>query len=341
MNDFFDAVRRFLLDYLPKQRCLSENTILSYKQTLNLFVSYMRDWEGVATVELTFSRIDRDAILGFLTWLENVRKCSASTRNQRLMALRSFLEFAGQIDCTHTALYLSACNIPSKESHGRIVEFLTEPALIALLQQPNPSRQKDQRNLVFMILMYDTAARCSELLDMKVCDLRLDAKHPIAYLHGKGRKIRTVPLLSKTVQHCKQYLRKFHPSTDCHSEAPLFFTVIHGTQQKMSPDTVAAFFAKYGRMAKSVCPEVPEHIHPHMMRHTRAMHLYQSGMPMVLLSQYLGHTQVETTMIYAYADTEMKRAAIQKADAVRGTKPVPNEIWADNEEMILKLSGLL
>lgn len=176
---------------------------------------------------------------------------------------------------------------------------------------------------------------------MKVCDLRLDAKHPIAYLHGKGRKIRTVPLLSKTVQHCKQYLRKFHPSTDCHSEAPLFFTVIHGTQQKMSPDTVAAFFAKYGRMAKSVCPEVPEHIHPHMMRHTRAMHLYQSGMPMVLLSQYLGHSQVETTMIYAHADTEMKRAAIQKADAVRGTKPVPDEIWADNEEMILKLSGLL
>ena len=101
------------------------------------------------------------------------------------------------------------------------------------------------------------------------------------------------------------------------------------------------FFAKYGSMAKAVCQEVPEHIHPHMMRHTRAMHLYQSGMPMVLLSQYLGHAQVETTMIYAYADTEMKRAAIQKADAVRGTKPVPDEIWADNEEMILKLSGLL
>lgn len=341
MNDFFDAVRRFLLDYLPKQRCLSENTILSYKQTLNLFVSYMRHWEGVATVELTFSRIDRDAILGFLSWLENVRKCSVSTRNQRLMALRSFLEFAGQIDCTQEALYLSACNIPSKEAHGRVVEFLTEPSLTALLQQPDPSKPKDLRNLVFMILMYDTAARCSELLDMKVCDLRLDTKHPIAYLHGKGRKIRTVPLLSKTVQHCKQYLRKFHPTADDHSEAPLFFTVIHGTQQKMSPDTVAAFFTKYGRMAKSVCPEVPEHIHPHMMRHTRAMHLYRSGMPMVLLSQYLGHSQVETTMIYAHADTEMKRAAIQKADAVRKTKPVPDEIWADNEEMILKLSGLL
>lgn len=341
MNDFFDAVRCFLLDYLPKQRCLSKNTILSYRQTLNLFVTYMRNEAGIGTTELTFSRIDRNTILRFLAWLENERKCSASTRNQRLMALRSFLNFSGQIDCAQTALYLSSCNIPSKEAHGRIVEFLTEPALTALLQQPDPSKQKDLRNLVFMILMYDTAARCSELLDMNVSDLRLEAKHPIAYLHGKGRKTRTVPLLSKTVQHCKHYLCKFHPTEDGRSETPLFYTVIHGTRQKMSPDTVAAFFAKYGNMAKSVCPEVPKHVHPHMMRHTRAMHLYQSGMPLVLLSQYLGHAQVETTMIYARADTEMKRAAIQKADAVRKNKPVPDEIWADNEEMILKLSGLI
>lgn len=265
MSDFFDAIRRFLLDYLPKQRCLSKNTILSYRQTLNIFVAYMRDEIGIGAAELTFSRVDRDVILNFLTWLEKARGCSVSTRNQRLMALRSFLDFAGQIDCTQTSLYLSACNIPSKEAHGRIVEFLTEPALTALLQQPNPSRQKDQRNLVFMILMYDTAARCSELLDMKACDLRLDAKHPIAYLHGKGRKTRTVPLLNRTVQHCKQYLNKFHPNKDDYSEAPLFYTVIHGRQQKMSPDTVAAFFAKYGSMAKAVCQEVPEHIHPHMM----------------------------------------------------------------------------
>ena len=180
MSDFFDAIRRFLLDYLPKQRCLSKNTILSYRQTLNIFVAYMRDEIGIGAAELTFSRVDRDVILDFLTWLEKARGCSVSTRNQRLMALRSFLDFAGQIDCTQTSLYLSACNIPSKEAHGRIVEFLTEPALTALLQQPNPSRQKDQRNLVFMILMYDTAARCSELLDKKVCDLRHDAKPPIA-----------------------------------------------------------------------------------------------------------------------------------------------------------------
>ena len=85
---------------------------------------------------------------------------------------------------------------------------------------------------------------------------------------------------------------------------------------------------------------MPANLHPHMMRHTRAMHLYRSGMPLELLSQYLGHADVETTLIYAYADTEMKREAIRKADVVRDGKEVPVEIWADNEDMILKLSGL-
>ncbi len=341
MSDFFDTVKQFLQDYLPKQRCLSANTILSYKQTLNLFVSYMRSTKEIPPSKLVFACIDRDTILDFLNWLETERNCSASTRNQRLMALRSFLAYAGHLDCTQTALYLSACNIPAKKTSRKVVEFLTEPALAALIQQPNPSNQRELRDLVFMILMYDTGARCGELLNMKICDLRLDGKHPIAYLHGKGRKTRTVPLLAKTVQHCKQYLRRFHPNENMKSEAFLFYTTIHGERQQMSPDTVAAFFEKYGHRAKAACTEVPEHIHPHMMRHTRAMHLYQSGMPLALLSQYLGHSQVETTMIYAYADTEMKRAAIQKADAIRGNRPAPKEIWADDEDMIMKLSGLI
>ena len=158
-------------------------------------------------------------------------------------------------------------------------------------------------------------------------------RNPIVYLHGKGRKTRTVPLMPKTVQYCKQYLRKFHPSENEQSEASLFYTTIHGVQQKMSPDTVAVFFKKYGKKARMACAEVPEHLHPHMIRHTRAMHLYQSGMPMVLLSQYLGHAQVETTMIYAYADTEMKRAAIRKADVLRKGQTIPDEIWAGDEQM--------
>ena len=108
----------------------------------------------------------------------------------------------------------------------------------------------------------------------------------------------------------------------------------------MSADTVALFMNKYCTAAFKKCSDMPEHLHPHMLRHTRAMHLYRQGMPIHLLSEYLGHVNYETTKIYAYADTEMKRLAVAKADVLRNGMPPPEPVWADDEEIILKLSGL-
>lgn len=341
MNDFFKTVRSFLLEYLPNQRCFSENTVRAYRQALNLFVKFLRENQGMTIKKIQFEAINREVILYFLDWLEAERRCCAGTRNHRLMVLRSFFDYAGKIDCTQVALSLTVQDIPIKATQSKIVEYLSETALETLLKQPEPLKRKGLRNLFFMILMYDTAARCGELLGMKVRDLRIHAQHPIAYLHGKGGKTRTVPLLARTVQHCERYLRIFHPGEASDSEKPLFYTTIHGMQNPMSPDAVALFLKNYGEMACGICPEVPVHIHPHMLRHTRAMHLYHQGMPMMLLSEYLGHASEETTKIYAYADTEMKRRAIDKADAVRGGNVPPNPVWVDDEEMILKLSGLV
>lgn len=341
MNDFFETIRKFLNEYLPNQRCLSENTIRSYRQALNLFVKFLREVKGYTVTKIQFSVISRETLLEFLNWIETERKCSASTRNQRLMVLRTFFDFAGIIDCTQTSLYMDSLNIPVKEEHGKVVEFLSEAALEALLQQPNPTKKKELRNLTFMILMYDTAARCCELLGMRIKDLRLNAEHPIAYLHGKGEKTRTVPLLPKTVQHCKRYLKKFHSDEPADSEKYVFFTMIHGTQNRMSHDNAADFIKRYGLMAAQKCAEIPKHLHPHMLRHTRAMHLYRNGMPLELLSQFLGHSSVDTTRIYAYADTEMKRAALEKIDPQNSSEKSPTAIWEDDENMILRLSGLL
>ena len=340
MNDFFNTIRSFLLEYLPNQRCFSENTVRSYRQALNLLILYLRTEQKLTIKQIRFEIISREVILKFLDWLETDRHCSVSTRNQRLMVLRSFFDYAGQLDCTQIALSVSIQNIPVKTPQGKVVEYLSEAALEALLKQPDIAKRTGLRNSFFMVLMYDTAARCGEMLSMKVRDLRINVQHPIAYLHGKGNKTRTVPLLARTVQHCERYLHTFHPGEQADSEKPLFYTVIHEMQQPMSADTVALFLKKYGEMACRICPEVPTHIHAHMLRHTRAMHLYRQGMPMMLLSEYLGHASEETTKIYAYADTEMKRAAIDKADIVRNGSTPPEPVWVDDEEMILKLSGL-
>jgi site-specific recombinase XerD len=341
MNDFFNAVRSFLLEYIPYQKCFSENTARSYRQALNLFVLYLRAEQGLSVKQIRFGVINRNVVLNFLDWLETERRCGVNTRNQRLMVLRSFFDYAGTLDCAQIAISETVQNVPVKTAEGKLVSYLSEPALKALLEQPDLSKRTGLRNLFFMVLMYDTAARCCELLNAKVRDLRIRVQHPIAYLHGKGAKTRTVPLLARTIQHYERYLRAFHPDEPLDSEKPLFYTTIHGAQQQMSADTVALFLKKYGEMACRDCPATPSHIHPHMLRHTRAMHLYHQGMPMMLLSEYLGHASEETTKVYAYADTEMKRAAIDKADIVRNDAPPPIPVWVDDEEMILKLSGLL
>jgi site-specific recombinase XerD len=341
MNDFFNTVRSFLLEYLPNQRCFSEDTVRSYRQALNLFILYLRTEQGLIIKQIRFDVMNREVILNFLDWLETDRHCGANTRNQRLMVLRSFFNYAGELDCVQIALSMAVQNIPTKTPQSKVVEYLSETALATLLQQPVLSKRTELRNSFFMVLMYDTAARCGELLCMKVRDLRLKVQYPIVYLHGKGSKTRTVPLLSRTIQHCARYLRVFHPDEPADSEKSLFYTIIHGVQQPMSDDNVARFLKKYGEMAHFECPEVPRHIHAHMLRHTRAMHLYHQGMPLMLLSEYLGHASEETTKIYAYADTEMKRAAIDKADIIRGETPQPSPVWENDEQMILKLSGLI
>ena len=84
----------------------------------------------------------------------------------------------------------------------------------------------------------------------------------------------------------------------------------------MSDDNVARFLKKYTAMAKAECEEVPAKVTPHQFRHSRAMHLYRHGMPLQLLAEYMGHASVISTRIYAYADTEMKRAAIEKCHSL-------------------------
>ena len=341
MNDFFKAVRDFLNEYLPNQRCFSKQTIRSYKQCLNLLVKYLSEVKLIKIPKITFSVFNRQLILDFLEWLETERRVSISTRNQRLMALRSFFKYAGIVDCSQILIGMEVSVVHVKKTQGKIVPFLSEKALEILLRQPDVSKRNGLRDQFFMILMYDTAARCSELLNLRIKDIHLDTKHPFIRLLGKENKKRTVPILEKTAEHCKHYLKLYHSDESRDSEEFVFYSIIHGSRHPLSESCIQKFFRKYGENARIQCYEIPERVHPHMLRHTRAIHLYREGMPMSLLSEFLGHASFESTKVYAFADTEMKREAILKADVFRNGTPAPVAIWENDEQMILKLSGLL
>ncbi|MCF8568530.1 site-specific integrase [Alicyclobacillus tolerans] len=341
-RSFFIAVRDFLAVYLPKQRCASANTIKSYRDTLNLFIDFLTHEKQMPLDGITFAEYTYQNVMDFLDWLQSSRRCGSSTRNQRLFALKSLVKYAGTRYPEWISLRFELDKVPVQKTENNLIEFIPEDALRAILEQPDPGTKCGMRDLNFMVLMYDTAARDREILDLTVGSLHLNQKYPSVHITGKAGRARIVPIMDKTVEHLRKYLSVFHPAENRRKEDYLFYTVSHGQKHQMSDDNVAKFMAKYANMARTKCISVPERVHPHLFRHARAIHLYRGGMPLPLLSEFMGHASVQTTTIYAYADTEMKRLAIEKV-ADKSTIPqVENDLpaWQNDEELIKRLYGL-
>ena len=336
----FQLLHDYLKKYLPDQKYASPNTVKAYRTALNQFFEYVVQEKSIPLSEITFPVLDYDMVNAYLDWLVSEKKCSPATRNHRLTCIRSFFAYAASRSTEYMAYQAALSKIP-KQKAGKIpVEYMSEEAVQTILKQPDTSTRQGIRDQFFMVLLYDTAARVQEMLDLKVCDIR-PGKTPTATLLGKGSKVRTVPLMPETMEHFQNYLNVYHEGEGRYSTQPLFYIVQHGTRNPMSDDNVRKFLKKYGDLARKICPEVTENIHPHLWRHSRSMHLYQHGMDLTLLSQWLGHANLETTLIYAYADTEQKRRAIEKSMGrkVTGGIDIPRFTVSD-EDTIKRLYGL-
>jgi len=340
----FTAIHDFLMVYLPDQQRCSPHTIRAYRYALGALLDFVTKRKNIPLSKVTFEMLDRKTIIAFLDDIETNRKCSIATRNGRLNALRSFFHYAANTEPAATIYRVEVDNVPvKKEDKSSIVAHLSEAAMKTLLEQPDVSTKKGLRDQVLMILLYDTGARIQEVLNIRLDDLHL-GRNATVTLRGKGSKARSVPLMEKTVVHLRNYLKTFHREENLHTGRPLFYVIRDGSPKSMCSDNARRIIREYSKKAKLACPDVPDSVHPHMFRHSRAMHLYQHGMDLTLVSQWLGHAQFETTMIYARADTEQKRRAIQNAtpkDGPLSTHLNANRYTITDEETLRRLCGLI
>jgi len=309
---FFDSIRKFLCEYLPNQRNASQHTIRAYRTGLRMFLEHSAKRRGCRLRELTFEDVSRETVASFLDELESSAGCCVRTRNLRLNALRSFMSYCGTTEIETVGVWNRLNAIPFKKAADRgPVKFASEKAIAAILACPPPDTSLGRRDRTMLTVLYDTGARVQELVDIGTDDLNL-TDNPSVTLRGKGRKSRIVPLMNRTVIMLKRYMSEFHsdPSSSC---PKLFYALGRRGRRRMTEDNVRVLIAKYGKAARARCPDVPERVHPHMFRHSRAMHLYSNGMDLTLVSQWLGHAQFETTLIYAHAGVEKKRAAVESA----------------------------
>ena len=334
-QELWKYVRSYLTVYLPRIRGLSPKTVESYRQSISMYCLFLKEASRIGFAKISFDHVTRDSVMKFIQSLRK-RGCGASTCNLRLSSLKSLLKYCADEDIGLYSVYQEVRRVPLMKATKMPVQHMSATAVKTLLAQPDSKTTKGMRNRMIMILLYDAGVRVQELVDLKVSDLQLEAKNPFIIVTGKGTKTRSVPLMDKTVTHLREYLRRFHSLSDEGTGEPLFYSTRSGAPHNLSTDAVGVMLKNYARSSRQTCCEVPERVHPHLFRHTRAMDLYRAGMPLSYVAEFLGHVNMNTTDIYASADVEMLRKALEKADPDLADE-TPR--WKD-EENLKKLCGL-
>lgn len=309
-TDFSKSLSDYLCLYLPNERGFSRNTICSYRDTFMLFINYMKNIKGICAEKLTLFVITQESIISFLCWLQKERKCSDSTRNARLAAIHSFFRYLQYRSPNNIEEWQKILSIPIKRMKTPLINYLSLDGIKLLLAQPRKDNAKGCRDLALISLIYDSGARVQELIDLTPSAFNFTKPYTIR-LYGKGNKGRIVPLMDAEVDILKEYMNTRHL---LESYACNYILFDNGRGDKLTRMAVNKILAKYARLAKKVNNSlIPERVTPHVLRHSKAMHLLQAGVNLVYIRDFLGHTSITTTEVYARADGKLKREALEKA----------------------------
>ena len=333
-TDFAKHLTEYLTNYLVSQKNVSRNTILSYRDTFKLLLRYCRQVKKIAVEKITMDLLSDALVVDFLGWLETDRGCSISTRNQRLATIHSFFRFVQSEEPAGIFHFQKVIAIPQKKVQKVAIGYLSPEAMKLLLQQPNVQTSRGKRDLTLLSVLYDTGARVQELIDLRPCDVLLELPAVIT-LTGKGNKIRRVPVLKNTAKILKNYLTGHDLDKPWKNQYPLFSNSRHG---KLTREGVAYIVGKYAATARKSSLTIPEHVRPHMFRHSKAMHMLQAGLNLIYIRDFLGHVDVKTTETYAKADVEAKRTAIESVCDDLVTRTLPD--WSKDETLLAWLSDL-
>lgn len=324
-TDFSKAVTSYLAEYLPQTCGFSNNTINSYRYAFKLLLLFLQEEKGIEAHKIELKMIGRQIVSEFLDWLENTRNASVSTRNQRLAALKAFSKYAQYRYPDTITNCVDIITMRPKKQEKPLVAYLSEEELSVLLKQPNPIILHELRDLALMSLLYDTGARVQELVDLTLGDIRLT--HPaMVILTGKGQKSRQIPLMKETCRLMDRYISRFHPPR-APKETPLFY---NRDKKPLTRYGVTYILKKYAKKADAALNS--KIISPHVLRHTKAMHLLRAGVNMIYIRDFLGHVEITTTEVYARIDAEMKRKVFEET--------VPNYIpetvmpWEEDEDLL-------
>lgn len=307
-------IRRYLDYYLTSVRNLSKNTILSYRDTIKLFLEYILETKKIKIDEINIEILNKDNVIGFLEFLENNRKCSINSRNQRLACLKSFCRFIIDEDKINISYVQEILSIKIKKYHNKEVKYLSKIQMTELLGSPDISTFQGKKDLIVLTLLYDAGLRVSELINLKVKDIILDNEiGRVKVFMSKNNKSREIPITENTKIMLKEYIN-FNKleSND--------YLILSNRRDKYSSNGIRKIINKY-------TSDINFKVTPHTFRHTKASHLVETNVPIIYIRDFLGHESIETTLIYSKINGKVKNETI-----------INNSLKLDNQEISYNLN---
>ena len=334
-TSFARYMSSYLTEYLPGIKGVSHNTISSKRDAYILLLRYLQEANGLKPEAVDIPLISKDVVVEYLNWLETSRHSSASTRNIRLAAIKSLFSYIQAQTPDYSYQCQQIQSIPRKKEPEHTLEYLSVDGIKAVLDAVDASTREGLRDLALLSIMYDSAARVQEIADLCVCDFRKQKPYTLK-LTGKGNKTRVIPLMKPTAELLSRYIETYHVGYGGEKGIPLFS---NRKREKLTRAGITYILNKYVEKARSEHPElISDIVSPHGFRHSKSMHMLQAGVPLIYIRDFLGHSEISTTEIYARCDSEQKRKAIEKACQSITSTETP--LWQTDRSLIEWLKSL-
>ena len=304
INRFSKLVQSFLTTYIIGECNYSMNTKASYSTTFHLLLEFMNKEKNIRPNKIEIETITKEVIVQFLDWLETNRNVSIQTRNQRLACIKSFYKYvqSNEPDLFDTCFLI--LSIKNKKVPNKMITYFSEDEIRIMINYLNNS--KDLKKLAMICVLYETAARVSEFINIKLNDLNLSDNASII-LYGKGNKTRVVPISEELVKLINKYLKEAYIN---YGEDYLFYSTQKKKYYRNSINKIIT------NLVNNLKIKYPNYFNgsysPHSLRHTKATHLYNNGTPLLYIKEFLGHSTVSSTEIYATPDSKKQREEILK-----------------------------
>lgn len=327
--EFAYCLQKFFQDYLVAQRGVSKQTTRAYRDTFVLYLEFLREEKKLRSDKITLSDVSRIMVLEFLKWLEESRGSSISTRNQRCAAIKSFARHMSYMEPQFLEQWKDIMSIPAKKTRQEIIRYLSVDTIKGMIQSYGIDNRRSLREIAIFAFLYYTGCRVSELISLKRRSFR-PGPPTVVEIIGKGNKKRVVPVADGLKEILSEYIREYRIDSETHTDEPFFF---NSSRMPLTTPGVSYILQKIADSHKKSNNLDDLKLTPHMLRHSRAVHLLDAGVNLIIIRDLLGHVSVKTTEIYAKVTSKAKTIALEKAYEKIGVKEPEVKSWENNTKL--------